>query len=197
MKAWAGHRVTPYMNDLFISPRAPDFFEQWEPNLIFPYQTFNWTVFAEPPPGWIDGEATGPSPHTSGVDLFMCPATEAQAELHAWRDATLARDYNCDGACYDISSGNPRLGSRCLRAEHGHPPGRGRAIIEAYDCVNMRSKEAARAESGRYFAQGVETICETVVASVDFYVSRACAGPLGALEAWFVGRKILPAARAN
>jgi hypothetical protein len=34
---------------------------------------------------------------------------------------------------------------------------------------------------------GVETICETVVGSVDFYVARACAGPVGGLEAWFVG----------
>jgi hypothetical protein len=117
----------------------------------------------------------------------MCPATDAQRELHAWRDTVLARDYHCDGVSYDISSGNPRVGSRCLRAEHGHPPGRGRAIIQAYDRVNRASKESVRRETDRYFAQGVETICETALASVDYYVARACAGPMSALESWFVG----------
>ena len=117
----------------------------------------------------------------------MCPATDAQRELHAWRDTVLARDYNCDGVSYDISSGNPRVGSRCLRADHGHPPGRGRDIIQAYDRVNRASKDSVRRETGRYFAQGVETICETALSSIDYYIARACAGPLSALESWFVG----------
>ena len=193
VKAWRGQRVTPYMNDLFMSPRAKDFDKTWEPHLIFPYQSFDWTLFSEPWPGWIDGERPAPEPFTTAVhDLFMCPATSAQQELHAWRDATLARDYNCDGVTYDISSGNPRVGSRCLRAEHGHSPGRGRAIIKAYDAMNRASKDATRRDTGRYLAQGVETICETALGSVDYYVARACAGPQSALESWFVGPEDSP-----
>lgn len=187
LEAWREHHVTPYMNDLFISSRAEGFLERWEPNLIFPYATFPWPRFAEfSALAEADSSPADPAV-TTNLDFWMCPATEAQGELHAWRDTTLARDYGADGVCYDISSGNPRLGSRCLREEHGHPPGRGRALIEAYDRVNRRSKEAAAAETGRYLALGVETIMDSVVGSVDFYVSRACAGPLGALENWVVG----------
>ena len=123
------------------------------------------------------------------LDFYLCPATEAQQRLHAWRDTELVRGNALDGACYDISSGNPYRLSRCLRTEHGHSPGRGRTIIEAYDRVNRLSKQAVAKATGRHRA-GVETIIENVGGSVDFYVSRACSGPLGVHEAWTSGRRI-------
>lgn len=201
VEAWKGHHVTPYMNDLFISSSAEDFLETWEPNLVFPYAMFPFAPFSETSPRWIQGEGATPDPTvTTDVNFFMCPATEAQAELHAWRDAKLVGDHDLDGVFYDISSGNVLMASRCWRADHGHTPGRGREIVEAYDRVNRRSKAATRRSTGRYLVQGVEVINETVVGSVDFFVSRACAGPLGALETWVpapeeppgTGRELLP-----
>jgi hypothetical protein len=181
------------MNDLFISTRAEAFDEAWEPNLLFPYVHFDWTRFAEPRVGWLDGAAPGPDPVvTTTLDFIVCPATPAQSELHAWRDTELVRAYGLDGVFYDISSANPYRCARCLRAEHGHPPGRGRTIVEAYDRVNRASKEAVAESTGRYLVQGVETIIENVGGSIDFYVSRACAGPLGTLEAWTLGPELPP-----
>jgi hypothetical protein len=186
--AWEGHYVTPYMNDIFISSYAPDFFERWEPNLLFPYTAFSWLEFAEPPGGWVDGgQETPKATVVSNHDFFVCPLTEPLNELHCWRDRTLADEYGVDGAFYDISSGNPENWSRCLRAGHGHAPGQGRKIITAYAELNRNSKHAAESVTGRYFAQGVEVINETLVGAVDFYVSRACAGPVGLLETWMIG----------
>jgi len=183
VEAWKGHRVTPYLNDLFVSYRAPDFLERWEPNLLFPYVAFPWTPFSEPTTGWVDGEAPGPDPETStNYDFFLCPTTDAQIELHAWRDKVLAEEYGMDGIFYDISTGNTWPWSRCLRVEHGHPPGRGREIVQAYEHMNRRSKDFAFEATGRYLTQGTEVIEEPVINSVDFYVSRACAGPMGRLE---------------
>lgn len=188
VEAWRGHFVTPYLNDLFISLRAEDFFERWEPNVLFPYAAFPWLDFSEPPQRWLDGEAEGPQPETTtNLDFFLCPTTAALKDLHSWRDLVLARDHPVDGIFYDISSGNPENWSRCLRAEHGHSPGRGRGLITAYADLNILSKKLVRRETGRYYVQGVEVINETLVGSVDFYVSRACAGPLGRLETWIVG----------
>jgi hypothetical protein len=193
VEAWEGHRVTPYLNDLFVSSRAPDFFERWEPNLLFPYVTFPWPPFSEPALGWVDGEAPGPDPETTtNYDFFLCPVTEAQVELHAWRDKILADEYGMDGVFYDISTGNTWPWSRCLRVEHGHAPGRGRQIVQAYEEMNRRSKEAAAAATGRYFTQGTEVVQEPMIGSVDFYVSRACAGPLGLLETSIFGPETPP-----
>lgn len=187
VEVWKGHRVTPYLNDLFVSFRAPDFLERWEPNLVFPYFAFPWTPFSEPTTGWIDGEAPGPDPETTtNYDFFICPTTDAQVELHAWRDRVLADEYGMDGVFYDISSGN-NTWLRCLRVEHGHPPGRGRRLVEAYEHMNRRSKEAAAEATGRYLTQGTEVIQENILGSIDFYVSRACAGPMGLLETTIFG----------
>jgi hypothetical protein len=194
VSAWQGHYVTPYLNDLWVSSRAPDFLERWEPNLLLPYTTFPWAPFSEPSGRWVDGEAEGPSNAwtITNDDYFLCPATQAQSDLHAWRDVTLARDYELPGVFYDISSGNPGGWCRCLRSAHGHPPGRGRQIIEAYDAVNRHSKEVVAAETGRYWVQGTETIVENVIGAIDFYVSRTCAGPLGLLETWIIGPEDQP-----
>jgi Domain of unknown function (DUF6259) len=201
LEAWDGHYVTPYMNDLFTSRLADDFDESWEPNAIYPYTVFPFTRFSE-----FDSEvvATGhpmSDPQvTTDVPFYMCPATEAQRDLHAWRDVGLMKDHDMAGVCYDISTGNPLQISRCLRGEHGHPPGQGRHMIEAADRMNRISKRAVRDETGRYLVQGVETIVENMIGSVDFYVARAGAGPLGYHEAWVpaheeppgTGRELLP-----
>ncbi len=193
VQAWEGHRVTPYLNDLFVSARAPEFEKRWEPNLLFPYVAFNWVPFAEPTTGWVDGEHPGPDPiTTTNQDFFLCPTTEVQKELHAWRDSVLVSEYGMDGVFYDISSGNTWPWSRCLRADHGHPPGRGREIVQAYETLNALSKQAVLASTGRYLVQGTEVIQEPVMGSVDFYVSRACAGPMGSLETEVFGPETQP-----
>lgn len=191
VEAWQGHRVTPYLNDLFVSAASEDFAERWEPHLVYPYATFQWARFADNEED-LDGDVVSDPAVTTNVDFFACPATAAQQQLHAWRDARLVADHGFDGVCYDISSGNPRLASRCWRTEHGHPPGRGRHMIEAYDRMNRMSKAVARDATGRYLVQGVETIIENIIGSVDFYVARAAAGPLGGLETWTLGAEDEP-----
>ncbi|HTW99524.1 MAG TPA: hypothetical protein VMD59_12135 [Acidimicrobiales bacterium] len=200
LESWNGHYVTPYMNDLFISLAAEDFLGRWEPTLLYPYVNFTWSRFTErtmldaPTLVALDPRVT------TNVDYFPCPASETAQALHAWRDAGLLESPQVSGVCYDISSGNPMLWSRCWRAEHGHAPGRGREIIEAYDEQNRRSKREAHLRTGRYLVQGVETIIENIIDSVDFYVARAGAGPLGVLESWLPepeappgqGREIVP-----
>ncbi|MEX0875801.1 MAG: DUF6259 domain-containing protein [Actinomycetota bacterium] len=193
LEAWKGHYVTPYTNDYFISPSAEGFLERWEPNLVFPHSFFTFSAFSYPRPQWIQNESPTPDPAvTTDNPFYLCPATDAQRELHAWRDVGLARDYGLAGAFYDISSGNPLAFSRCLRTEHGHSPGRGRHLVQALETVNRASKDAVGKVTGGYFAQGTETIIENVIGSVDFYVSRAAAGPMGFLEAWTQGPEEAP-----
>jgi hypothetical protein len=184
VEAWRGHHVTPYMNDIFISSSAEGFLDRWEPALMYPYADFTWSRFTQrtmpDSPRLVEVDPRV----TTNVDFFPCPASEAQQDLHAWRDAGLMGNDAIAGVCYDISSGNPMLWSRCWRTEHGHPAGRGRDIITAYDDMNKRSKAEARRRTGRYLVQGVETIIENIIDSIDFYVARAGAGPLGALESW-------------
>jgi hypothetical protein len=198
--AWAGHYVTPYMNDIFISSQAEGFLEQWEPALMYPYTDFTWSRFTHRTmPDAPRLVQTDPRV-TTNTDFFPCPAAEAQQDLHAWRDAGLMEHEAIAGVCYDISSGNPMLWSRCWRTEHGHAPGRGREIVTAYNDMNKLSKVRARRQTGRYLVQGVETIIENIIDSVDFYVARAGAGPLGVLESWLPqpelppgqGREIVP-----
>jgi hypothetical protein len=73
-------------------------------------------------------------------------------------------------------------------------------MVVAADNVNRRSKAAVADATGRYLVQGVECIIENVIGSVDFYVARAGAGPLGYHEGWNpaheeppgTGRELLP-----
>lgn len=187
LEVWDGHHVTPYLNDLFVSVHAPDFIETWEPNLVFPYKTFAFTVFAERSPEYIDGLASPGDPRVmTDIDFFVCPTTDVQRDLHTWRDARLVGDHGLAGVFYDISSGNP-FAARCLRAEHGHAPGWSREVLAAYADNNARSRAAMTEAIGQTPAQGVETIVEHVIADIDFYVARACAGPIGGLEALTLG----------
>lgn len=201
LDAWEDHYVTPYANDLFISSRADDFLTKWEPSLTFPYSEFSFTSFSKPHPDWIDGEMPDPDPAiTTDINFFLCPSTEPQRDLHAWRASKLVNDYPLEGACYDISSGIPYFTSRCWRTDHGHPPGRGRELIEALDDLNKNSRAVTEQRTGQYLVQGVETIVESIIDSVDFHVSRGAGGPLGVLEAWQpapeeppgTGRELLP-----
>lgn len=192
VEAWRGHYVTPYMNDIFISSQASDFLTRWEPALMYPYTDFTWSRFTHrtrpDAPRLVE---TDPRV-TTNTDFFPCPAADVFADLHAWRDAGLLANDALAGVCYDISSGNPMLWSRCWRTEHGHAPGRGREIITAYNDLNKRSKAEARRRTGKYLVQGVETIIENIIDSIDFYVARAGAGPLGVLESWLPQPELPP-----
>jgi hypothetical protein len=192
LEAWAGHHVTPYLNDLFVSYQADGFHDKWEPNLVFPYQFFRFTVFSERPPSFIDGDDPPPDPRVvTDIDFFVCPVTEIQRDLHTWRDARLVADNGLAGVFYDISSGNP-FAARCLRTEHGHTPGWSRDVLVAYADNNAASRAAMAEAIGSVPAQGVETIVEHVIADIDFYVARSVAGPLGGLEAMTLGPETPP-----
>lgn len=190
--AWRVHYVTPYMNDIFISSHAEGFLEKWEPALLYPYSDFTWSRFARRTTPNSPGLVKLDPRVTTNTDFFACPAADVFRELHAWRDAGLMEHPALAGVCYDISSGNPMLWSRCWRTEHGHPAGRGREIITAYNDMNKASKAEARRRTGRYLVQGVEVIIENIIDSIDFYVARAGAGPLGALEAWVPQTELPP-----
>jgi hypothetical protein len=182
-EAWQGHYLTPYLNDWYISPAAENFIEEWEPEVVMPYRFFTFTVFSSPASGQLQGTYPTTDPRiATDLPFYLCPSSSKQRDLHAWRDMRLVRDHGMHGSFYDISSGNPLMFSRCLRRDHDHPPGRGRHLIQNLDDVNRASKDLVREETGKYLVQGTETIIENIIGSVDFYVSRAVAGPMGFLE---------------
>jgi hypothetical protein len=183
VQAWDGHYLTPYLNDWYISPAAENFIEEWEPELVMPYRFFVFPVFSSPASGQLQRDYPTTDPRvTTDNPFYLCPSSDKQKDLHAWRDMRLVRDHGMHGSFYDISSGNPLMFSRCLRRDHDHPPGRGRHLIENLEDVNRASKDLVREETGKYLVQGTETIIENIIGSVDFYVSRAVAGPMGFLE---------------
>lgn len=190
---WDGHYVTPYLNDWFLSPLAENFIDEWEPELVQPYRFFTFTVFSDPASGQIQTNYPSTDPRVAtDLPFYLCPHSEKQSDLHAWRDLGLVKDYGLDGSFYDISSGNPILFARCLRRDHDHPPGRGRHLVEALETVNRASKDRVRDETDKYLVQGTETIIENIIGSVDFYVSRAVAGPMGWLESETLGPEAPP-----
>ena len=180
LQAWRGHRVTPYMTDLFVSSRDVDC---WEPELSFPHYGFPWSVLARAPA--IAGGEGSPAVLTN-TDFFVCPTSERFAALHEARDLTLSRDHGMDGVCYDISA-TAAATPRCLRSGHSHAPGWGRHMIDAYRDINRRSHNAVQAATGAYPALGGETMTECLIDSHEFYTARGCAGPLAGLEAYVGG----------
>jgi hypothetical protein len=183
VKAWKGHRVTPYENDLFISKSAHAFETDWLPNALNPPITFSMSFFRQtfPDPATTTG-GTADERILSDVFYFLCPVTPSQKSLHVFRDKTLAVEDGVDGITYDISFGNPAAWMFCDRTEHGHTPGTGRWIIDHCKENAHRSREAMRAVLHRYPPLGTETICECVIDVVDYQQSRALAGPQTTFE---------------
>jgi len=179
---WKHNRVTAYVNDLFISYEAQDFETKWRPatmTLNFPFDPFPADeVFAAsgPTPGTSKGGA--PDPRVTGdAFYFLCPVTEVQRSLHVWRDSTLVQLTHIDGVQYDISFGNPENWMTCTDSSHGHPPGAGRWVVQAFIENARRSKAAMAKALGRYPYQGTETVIETALDVVDGFYSRILAGP--------------------
>jgi hypothetical protein len=183
IKAFAEHRVTPYVNPLFVSEQAKDFATLWEPPSMkpltpadnpFPLGIFCYTTRPranEAKSGQADPRVAGDLVH------FICPATPAQKSLHEWRDRTLIEQTGFDGVQYDIGIANPENWDTCHDASHGHPPGTGRWVNDHYLENTRRSKEAMSKVLGRYAVQGCETINETNIGLIDCFFSRVVAGP--------------------
>jgi hypothetical protein len=185
VKAWQGHYVTPYQNDLYISVQAQDFATRWEPHTLprSDYNPASATLSASsgPAPGTFKGGV--PDPRVLGDLWYMtCPVTEPVKALHIWRDKTLVEQTGVHGSMYDISFGNPAEWMFCDRTEHGHTPGSGRWMIEHYIENARLSKQAMSKALGRYAAQGTETVMECVIDVVDFFQSRMVAGPQTTFE---------------
>lgn len=114
---------------------------------------------------------------------FQCPATGYLPPLHAWRDATLAGEYDADALYYDISANNVLM--TCRNPAHGHPVGGGGWMIDAFAEMWEATGKAASAAKGRHVPQGAEMISERFIPSLDYYQARAEASPLSAFEADF------------
>jgi hypothetical protein len=183
--AWKGHYVTPYMNDLYMSFQSEEFATRWEP-LMLPRGDYNpalatLSAASEPAPGTFKGGA--PDPRVlEDVWWMTCPVPEPIKALHIWRDRTLVEQAGVHGTMYDISWGNPAEWMFCDRADHGHPPGSGRWMIDHYVENGRLSKEAMSKALGRYAAQGTETVMECAIDVVDFFQSRMVAGPQTTFE---------------
>lgn len=191
--AYAGNRVTPYMNNLFISEQAEGFATDWEPAAMVPLhppqQPYAFGPFAaavRPDPDKTTGGYPDPAV-LADVWWFLCPTTAVQKSLHTWRDRTLIEQTKFDGVQYDISFSNPENWMTCHRGEHGHPPGAGRWMIDHFIENARLSKEAMSKALGRYAVQGTETINETAIGVTDCFFSRVVAGPQAVLE----GRNIV------
>jgi hypothetical protein len=112
------------------------------------------------------------------INALMCPATAYWRDFHAWRDATLARDYGADANYYDIS-----FPVFCWDTDHEHPPGPGPWLREAQRQVYTTTHAATLAASGYSIPQGKEVLeDERLLDTLDFYQARAWAGPVAAWE---------------
>ena len=181
VEAWKGHRVTPYMNDLFISHQADNYATLWEPHVMEGPTPFPMPVFAQTGP--VQRDSGIPDPRVVG-DLFwfLCPVTAAQKNFHVWRDRTLVEQNKVDGITYDISFGNPGTWMSCDRSEHGHPPGAGRWMIQHFHENGVLSKTAMNQALGRYAAQATEGVIESIIDIIDYQQSRIVTGPQAAFE---------------
>jgi hypothetical protein len=65
-EAWQGHRVTPYLNDLFVSVRDLD---EWEEELIHPYTSSPWAEFFSGPAPHAEGDPVSPAGRPA---VFLC-----------------------------------------------------------------------------------------------------------------------------
>jgi hypothetical protein len=83
---------------------------------------------------------------------------------------------------YDISANN--LIKVCLSEDHGHAPGGGREITEAYRDVYKDTREALSDEAGKYIPLGTEMMNEVYLGELDFYQARAWGQPCSTLETW-------------
>ncbi|MGH2685551.1 MAG: hypothetical protein ACRDJP_08810, partial [Actinomycetota bacterium] len=172
-----------YQNDLWVSYQSEGFATYWEPHLMGPLNEFPNPISAmsNPPPGTYKGGT--PDPRDLGdVWYFLCPVTEPQKALHIWRDKTLAEDSPVHGTIYDVSFGNPAQWMFCNRGQHGHTPGWGRWMIHHFNENARLSKDAMTDAIGRYAAQGTECVIENIIDVVDFFQSRAVAGPQTTFE---------------
>jgi hypothetical protein len=102
---------------------------------------------------------------------FLCPATPFFQRLHAQRDETLVAEYGVDGVYYDISANN--VLKQCYDRSHGHPPGGGAFLVDAY-----RKLYAEPAVT-----RGTEMINEVFLDQLDFYQARAEGSPVATFEA--------------
>lgn len=114
---------------------------------------------------------------------FMCPATPFWREFHSRRDARLIEQYAPDGVYYDISANNVLMA--CRSRNHGHAPGGGAEIADAFAGMFAETKAAMAGAAGHYVPIGAEMISELLIPQVDFYQARAEASPLSAFEGDF------------
>lgn len=113
---------------------------------------------------------------------MLCPCTEFTQKFHVDRDVQVLKEANVNAMYYDISANN--LIKVCLSTDHGHHPGGGKAITDAYKEVYKKTRDALSDEAGKYIPLGTEMINEVYLPELDFYQARAWAQPCSTLETY-------------
>lgn len=113
---------------------------------------------------------------------MLCPCQPFTQAFHEQRDAQAQQESGCDAMYYDISANN--LIKICLREDHEHPAGGGRALTEGYRACYRKTADRLSAQAGRDIPLGSEMMCEVFLGELDFYQARAWAQPCSTLETW-------------
>ena len=113
---------------------------------------------------------------------MLCPCQPFTQAFHEERDARVQQESGCDAMYYDISANN--LIKICLREDHDHPPGGGRALTEGYKACYRQTRDRLSSQTGRDIPLGTEMMCEVFLGELDFYQARAWAQPSSTLETW-------------
>ena len=159
-----GNHAALWLFDLFFSTSALSWGSILPGDPLSPWKT--WAVSPAYPP--------------SGPWRFMCPATRAWRDLHAWREVLLQGLYDPDAFYFDIG---PCLGPMgCEDTAHGHPKGKGRWMVQAVRDMLQGGRDWAEKIHGSPVAHGTELMSEVYLDLFDFYYARSGGGPLGMLE---------------
>ncbi|HHI68837.1 MAG TPA: hypothetical protein ENJ97_05875 [Planctomycetes bacterium] len=159
-----GDHAALWIFDLFFMKSAPSWI---------------WKVLGDPVSPWKFFALSPPTP-PRGPLRFMCPATKAWRDFHAWRETTLRRLYDPDAFYFDIGPCVAPLG--CEDTSHGHPKGKGRWMVQATRDMLMGGRVPPGKRRTRPRAHGTELMSEVYLDLFDFYYARAGGGPLGMLE---------------
>jgi hypothetical protein len=112
-----------------------------------------------------------------------CPTSALWRHIHAERAAQVVAHSGADSFYCDASA--PNREHTCESAEHGHPRGRARWMLDGYRELYANTQAELSRTCETYVPIGVELMLECLIDRFDYYQARNGAGFMGVLEGGF------------